>query len=340
MRIAVVDTSFRLPALDGGSRAIVDLIRTAEELGHDVSIMTDRSAFTEAVESGARWDVVVLSRPDTAVRLVAVARTATETVIHLGHDLHHVRLAAEAAAGNVGAGVARAHLGLERQSWLRCDVSLYPDRAEVDAVDVAVGPGRAACFPYFRVDRIAPLVERPKDGPLVFVGGAGHSPNVTGLDWYASEVHPLLSPSATVQVIGEWPEARRPSSTHVRSFEYLGPLPSALVVDHLARASAMIAPLRTGAGLKSKVIDALAGSVPLVTTSIGTMGVDAEDAVAWVSDEADDWPDLIDRVRRGGGEVAQLCVAGGAYVEAVHGPDAFRRELSKILEGDWLSSRR
>ena len=47
-----------------------------------------------------------------------------------------------------------------------------------------------------------------------------------------------------------------------------------------------IVPLRAGAGVKGKVVEALQQGLPLVTTSIGAEGLPGLDAVAMVADDA------------------------------------------------------
>lgn len=331
--IVVVDECLTDPPLDGGSRSIFDLVRTCEELGNAVDVQRTAAEFTSAVEDGRRWDVAILSRPETTLRCLDAARRSCGRVIYFGHDLHHRRLAAEAAYGNLPPGLVRAHLALERQCWQRCDLSLYPSSEEVEAVSAQVGSDLVAWFPYFRVDQVDPPLRRDPAAPLVFLGGAGHLPNVTALSWFVDEVLPLMRDRPPrLQVIGNWPVERR----HVGGpqVEWLGPLSSEDLHACLTAAPAMIVPLRTGAGLKSKVIDALASSTPLVTTSIGLQGISADFPVGWVGDKANTWPSLLDGVRRGGDAVLGRSRNGVEYVLATHGADAFASAVSGLLEGN------
>lgn len=336
-RVLVADEHYREPPLDGGSRAVADLVRTVRELGHPVDVARSHDDVAALVDArraeGARWRAAILARPQLTLRCLDRVRPHADAVVYLGHDLHHRRLAAEAVHGTVPAGVARAHLAMERQCWQRCDVSLYPDPDEVDAA-IAAGAGteRVRWFPYFRVDRVDTPTPRRPDAPFVVLGGAGHLPNVTGLRWLLDEVVPLADDGTVpcIEVIGDWPDDRRPDDPDGH-LAYVGPLVGDDLHRRLRGARGLLAPLVTGAGVKSKVIDALATATPLVTTSIGMQGIRSDTAIAWVSDRPGDWPTMIADVAAGGTAVTDRCVAGATHVDAVHGAAAYRSAVAELL---------
>jgi len=110
------------------------------------------------------------------------------------------------------------------------------------------------------------------DDTLLFVG-SNTPPNVVGLDWFFREVWPLVRaarPGARLAVAGS--VAR--SLKHVpEGVALLG------VVDDLAplyrEAGVVISPLRSGSGLKIKLIDAWAGGKAVVGTSVTVQGVES-----------------------------------------------------------------
>lgn len=110
-----------------------------------------------------------------------------------------------------------------------------------------------------------------KDDALLFVG-SNTAPNAGGLRWFLDSCWPLVRaarPSAELVVAG----------SVCRS---LGALPPGVrllgVVDSLEplylEAGVVIAPLRTGSGLKIKLVEALAHGKAVVGTSITTQGVE------------------------------------------------------------------
>lgn len=322
--MVIIDTHYRRSEADGGSRAIGDLQRTLTELGHEVTLAAD-----EQVLRGQRFALAIVSRPLTAARLASMARDCADRTIFLGHDLHQRRLVAE-GADQAAAAMAVA----ERLAWRSYDLTLYPNQDEVHQANR--NGAHAQWFPYFRVDGIRAAGPSraivPPDRPrLVFLGGAAHRPNLVGLQWFASEVLPALAePKPAVLVIGEWSTDAR-AQVPGTGIDWLGWLPTPDLVARLRGATAAIAPLTYGAGLKSKVIDALAQGVPLVTTSVGMQGIPQPRGVAWCGDSPAEWQQALDQIRTGGTEVADRAEAGVRYVAANHGPDAYREAVASLL---------
>jgi GT2 family glycosyltransferase len=125
----------------------------------------------------------------------------------------------------------------------------------------------------------------------VFVAGwmAGPaSPNVDALAWFAEHVLPLLAqrvPECEIVVTGANPpaEARRLAGPHLRLVGFVEDL-GALY----AGARVAVAPIRFGAGVKIKTIEALQYGVPVVATTIGAEGIVLDDlrAIATADDPA------------------------------------------------------
>lgn len=113
------------------------------------------------------------------------------------------------------------------------------------------------------------------NGNLVFVGGYGHHPNQEGVDWFLSEVVPCINwgefPQTRLVIIGMgWPLSyeRDHSGLQVQLLGYVDDLS-----EHAAH-GIMIVPILTGSGMRMKILDAAAMSVPFVSTTVGAEGLD------------------------------------------------------------------
>lgn len=116
------------------------------------------------------------------------------------------------------------------------------------------------------------------NGEIVFIGGFHHGPNHEGMDWFLTEIAPCIDwskyPQTQLTIIGlGWP------SSYEGSFNGLS-VHLAGYVDDLAKQianSIMIVPLLTGSGMRMKILDAAAMSLPFVTTSVGAEGLEFKD---------------------------------------------------------------
>lgn len=113
------------------------------------------------------------------------------------------------------------------------------------------------------------------NGQIVFVGGYYHHPNQEGMDWFLREVTPCVDwskyPQTQLKIVGlGWP------TSYERDFNGLTVHLTGYVDDlseHVSH-TLMIVPLLTGSGMRMKILDAAAMSVPFVSTSVGAEGLD------------------------------------------------------------------
>lgn len=126
-------------------------------------------------------------------------------------------------------------------------------------------------------------------GRIVFVGGYSWFPNRDGMEWFATDVLPLIRerrPGVEVTWIG-----RTPPEVERRYREAFGIHATGFVEDvrpYLAGADCVVVPIRVGGGTRLKILDAWAMGRPMVSTSIGCEGLEAVDGEnILVRDEAE-----------------------------------------------------
>jgi len=149
------------------------------------------------------------------------------------------------------------------------EVAVYRGADQVWAVSADDAAQIAALNPcisivpniFDRVESVAPFVERRG---VCFVGSYSHQPNVDGLRWYRDAVLPRVRHIPHTFIGHDAPD-------DIRALPgFIGGVPCS--VDYVGRARVSIAPLRYGAGLKGKVLEAMACGTPVVMTAIGDEG--------------------------------------------------------------------
>lgn len=178
------------------------------------------------------------------------------------------------------------------EAWRRFDrVQVFSQR-DADSV-AALAPDVA---PRVRVNPFG-LVLPPRANPareaagtILFVGNFAHPPNRDAAIWLAREILPAVlerHPGARLRIVGTAPspEVRALSGPNV---ELVADAPS--VLPHLEEAAVVMAPVRTGGGMRMKVLQAMAAGKAVVTTPRGTEGYTGfgeEPPLAVADDEAE-----------------------------------------------------
>ena len=97
------------------------------------------------------------------------------------------------------------------------------------------------------------------------------------------------------------------------------------------RVGVAVVPLRFGAGVKGKVLEALHHALPLVTTSVGAQGLEGLDAVVPVHDEADAIADALVVIMLNPGKWMSVAQQGSDYVHAQFSQGALRAVFERDL---------
>ncbi len=316
-RIVVLVIDHYLPESDrdAGSCNILNFIRALLQNGAVVKFWAHNRRFspgyTEALQDigveivhgsagtfeqwiarhGEEINYALLIRPHVASAFIAALRQhSSARLCYYGVDLHFRRLRAQAQVTGAQAIDREAERieRLERWIWRNADLVLYPSEEETEAV-MAMEPSAVArpVLPFCFADFASPRPP-PAGHDLLFVGGFAHTPNEEAAIWLARDILPLIRrqvADARLVIIGSGPTAR------VRELAELGVIVSGDVTaaelrQHYRQARVAVAPLRYGAGMKLKVVEALREGVPLVTTPVGAQGLPELAAVASVEVDA------------------------------------------------------
>jgi len=150
-----------------------------------------------------------------------------------------------------------------------------------------------------RIQAIPPLIRQPVrisreyDGApeFVFLGQLLLPHNDDGLRSFLMNVWPLVlaaRPDARLRVVGRHPRRALIDlvARHAGTVTLEGFVPD--LNEIFSRSAAMVNPLRFGSGIKLKIIDALSGGLPVISTSIGADGVatGSEQGVLVANDDA------------------------------------------------------
>lgn len=178
---------------------------------------------------------------------------------------------------------------------LRCDLSLMISAAEMDILQqrFQVPATQLLYLPFMEdlpAQAMSPDVSQRQH--FVAIGNFRHEPNWDAVRYLKQALWPRIRqqlPQAELHIYGAYPPPKATQLHNAREgFLVKGWAADALQVIRQARV--MLAPLRFGAGLKGKLIDAARTGTPAVTTGIGAEGMyDAGAEPALVANGADEF---------------------------------------------------
>ena len=126
---------------------------------------------------------------------------------------------------------------------------------------------------------------------LLFVGNYEYPPNQDAARLLVDRVLPQIwreLPEAKLQLVGNNPPEWLIERADAR-IEVTGRVPE--VQPYLAKATAFVCPLRIGAGLKNKLLEALAMGIPVVATALSLDGINVTDGESAIIAELDEMAD-------------------------------------------------
>lgn len=345
--VVVIDHYVPQPDRDAGSRSTMAIISGLQKLGASIKFWPDNLWYdpdytprlqqlgveviygAEYVGRFKQWLAgtentvthILINRPHVAKNYLDDLDSFPHIRrVFYGHDLHFERLQREYDL-NPSPSLKKEidhFYALENAVWKKMDVVLYPSHEEAESVKrIAPTVNAAAVCPYVyenldRYSQRSPVVSNK----IIFVAGFGHPPNTDAAVWFVRDIFPLIKqqqPDAVLYLIGSRPTEQvlqlQSASVHVTGY-----VSDEALAEHYASARVAVVPLRFGAGVKNKVVEAMAYGVPLVTTEVGVQGLPGADDIIPVTTDAHVFASSVTALMNRDEYWQRVSVAGNSYV--------------------------
>lgn len=293
----------------------------------------------QAVAEGA-FDVVALEED-----LMAVLRLPPDTPVVL---TEHEAYQAEAKGWRATRLRERPEMWLRRRDWARRPKFRRAALRRADLVQVysrgdaeAIAGAEPSLVDRIRINPFG-LVPPPaadpaaeeEHGTILFTGTFTHLPNREAALWLAREILPAVrarEPEARLRIVGSAPpaEVRNLAGPGI---EVIADAPS--MEPHLRAAAVVVAPVRSGGGMRMKVLEAMARGKAVVTTSLGAEGftsIDPEPPLALAEDSEEIAMAIADLLGDERGR-RELGIRARGFTLRHHSPEAWARRLEAVYE--------
>lgn len=225
-------------------------------------------------------DYVFLHRPHITEKYIDFMKKNTKAkIIYYVHDIHYLRelreynLTYNEETLKISNEWKKKEIDIMRKS----DVVMTPSVDEKIIISKEIGQGKTFASPIFYYKKFNELdvdVEDKKD--LLFVGGFGHKPNEDGVIWFINKVWPLVLeklPDINFKIVGSNP-TEKIKSLASKNIIVTGFVSDEELLEYYKKSRISIIPLRYGAGVKGKTIEAMYNKSAIVSTNIGIEGLE------------------------------------------------------------------
>ncbi len=293
------------------------------------------------------WQALIVIQSSCAHWLDAVPRTPVSVLV-----LHDVRaLVYERQARTAPSWwrwltcwhEAWRYRRFERAYCQRYDLVITVSPADELWVRQHYAPTRVVTIP-IPVDStyFAPLPEqREAPARILFTGMMNHPPNEDAALFFARDVFPRIQathPAAEFWIVGRDPTPAVRALAQHPGIVVTGTVPD--IRPYIAEATVVVVPLRFGAGMRQKILEAWALQKCVVSTRIGAEGLDYQDGVNILI--VDDAHALTDRVGYALDDPPardRLRAHGRALVLQHHHPDHLTQRYYQAIEEVWQEKR-
>ncbi len=325
-RVLFIDYTTPRPDQDAGSYAAIQEMKLVQSLGYKVTFLPTNMAhlgsyteelgkmgieaihapfymtMSEYLEQHAMdFDAFYLTRYYVAedaldhIRKYAPGRK----VLFNNADLHFLRQFRAARTENDPELLVEANQTRDKELAIieRSDVILSYNEVEHSVIEAyTAGLATIAKCPWVvDVADSCPGVKSRKG--LSFVGGFRHHPNVEGIKWFAKEVMPVVAvkdPSIELSIYGSGmgDDVRALAASKIKPVGFVEDLKDAHDNHRI-----FVAPLLSGAGIKGKVLGALASGLPCVLSPVAAEGIGLRSGHdCFIVEKPEDWADAIHRL--------------------------------------------
>lgn len=285
------------------------------------------------------FDYVYLQRPHISIKYIDLVKKYSHAkVFYFAHDLHHIREYREYMLTHEEEKLKSSEhwKKIEYELFEKADVGHVVGSYEQEIMQKAFPDTPVRNIPLYIYENILTDINKNfrERHDLLYVGGFGHPPNIDAVLWFGKEVYPKILekyPDMKWHVVG----GKVPAEIQSMASDNIiieGFLPDEELHTLYRECRLAIVPLRVGAGVKGKVVEAAYFQIPLITTTIGAEGLDADMGNMLVENDAIQMAKLICSLYEDYDCLKRMSQAGEVFIRKYFMTDEAKRVLELDLQ--------
>lgn len=352
---------------DAGSRATYQHLKLMAKLGYNIKFIGDNflkyEKYTKALEDlgievlyGQKYalgwknwikdnseyiDTVVLSRPHISKKYIDFVRKNTKAkIVYYVHDLHFLRefREYEVTKNPKLKSSSEYWKEIELDLMSKSDVVVTFSSYEKKIIDEYFSKDKSIVVPIFIFNRFDynPINLLGKKD-ILFVGGFNHRPNEDAVIWFVKQIWPSISnrvPECKFIIVGSNP-TEKVKSLASKNIIVTGFVTDEELKEYYSNCRVCVIPLRYGAGVKGKTIEAIYNKIPIVSTSIGVEGLDEIENYISVANNSEDFVDKVLEYYENDKLVADDVLKYHEYLNKYFSEEHIKKIFKSLFEGEY-----
>ena len=363
--ILVVDHYVPTFDKDAGSRTVFQYLKLFLNMGYNVKFIGDNfyrdDKYTSVLQqlgievlygnwyfkNWKKWikdnykyiDICFLNRPHISKKYLDFIKEETDIkTVYYGHDLHFLREEREYELFKDNE-ILKASQKMKQDELdiiSKADLSYYPSNLEIEELrKINKNFNVKVLLPYmYKTRESIKEFDFEKRKNLLFVGGFSHKPNYDAIVWFIDEIFPEVikkNPEIKVVIVG----SNMPDDIKEKKSENIitkGFVSDEELSELYENSRLVIVPLRYGAGIKGKVIEAFYNGVPVITTNIGIEGIQNSNDVAIIANSSEEFSNKILEYYSNKRYLKKLSEKGIKYVNDYYSDSYAEKKIKEDFE--------
>ncbi len=280
------------------------------------------------------FSMILLSRSSICMPYVKFLRKNNYKgrIIYYGHDLGYLRLQEEAKLKNDASLIKEADNIKANEDFMynQSDGALVISYEEQQYLEAYIKKPLYMVPPYyFDSLQVVPAFDERKG--MLYVGGFHHPPNRDAMKWFLEEIYPSVSSIPMTIAGSEMPQ-------FIYDFQQKYPLLTVkadVPVDELkqlySQARIVVVPLTLGAGVKGKVVEAMAYGVPIVGTSKAFEGLSKDGFLYESIDDASVFAKEVEALYNDAARWQTLSLFGLQYIKTHFNQEKMKAVFKQLI---------
>lgn len=240
-------------------------------------------------------DYAFIQYPQVGNEVIDLLKITSIKIRYYGHDLHYLRLRREYELTNDEMSLRQSDsfYEIEQKVIREAEWVYYPSDVEISIVKKEFGKEKAKQISLHMYDGADAVNYNPKDREgLMFIGGT-HGPNKDAVLWFLAEIYPDIYKERKIPFYLIGADRSSIILEDATGIVNMVNISEDELTDLYHKVRMVVVPLRYGAGVKGKVVDAMYHKVPIVSTSVGIEGISDAEMCVKVADNAQTFKECI-----------------------------------------------